>query len=219
MTFGIHSKDFHRFLIVRDDFYSDPERVRQIAQAMTYQERDDITGFMTNAVYHEPGVRRRLETILGVRISRWDTDPHEGNGIFFGGFSAGKHKEVPGVHSDVPDDDMTIVVYLTPGIPPNFGTSLWQHKKTGLVKAPSRADARRLKTTLTSLRKRLEDDTRRRDRWIEIDRAGYRYNRMVAYPSAVLHSATAHYGENLSGGRIYQTFRIGVDWRTCKLQK
>jgi hypothetical protein len=219
MTFGIHSKDFHRFLIVRDDFYSDPGHVRRIAQGMTFRERDAITGFMTDEVYHPPGVRRRLETILGLRINRWDTDPKEGNGIFFGGFSAGENKEVPGVHWDVPEDDMTVVVYLTPGIPPGFGTSLWQHKNTGLVKAPSRADARRLKRKLTSLRDRMESDTRRRDRWIETDRAGYRYNRMVAYPSAVLHSASAHYGENVLGGRIYQTFRIGVDWRTFKLQK
>jgi hypothetical protein len=40
---------------------------------------------------------------------------------------------------------------------------------------------------------------------------------MVAYPSGMLHSASRHYGSNLRDGRIYQTFRIGVDWSSCRL--
>jgi len=219
MTAAIHDKNFRRFLIVRDGFYSDPDRIRGIAQSMKYQEHDDYTGFMTTQVYHERGVRRRLENLLGVRITRWDTDPEEGNGIFYGGFSGGANKETPGVHFDEPLDDITVVVYLTNGLPFGCGTSLWQHKKTGLMNAPSRSDAHRLKTTLKKLRARLERDTRNRDRWLEIDRVGYRFNRMVAYPSAVLHSATRHFGTNVEGGRIYQTFRLGVDWRTFRFQK
>jgi hypothetical protein len=219
MVSMIHDKKFRRFLLVRDGFYEDADAVRRIAQSMKYEERDDITGFMTREVYHQPQVRQRLERILGVRITRWDTDPEEGNGIFYGGFAAGKNREVPGVHYDEPEDDVTVVVYLTPGIPFGYGTSLWQHRKTGLVNAPSRSDAHRLKTTLKKLRDRLERDTQRRDQWLEIDRVGYRYNRMVAYPSAILHSATRHFGANIEGGRIYQTFRIGVDWSTFQLQK
>ena len=41
-----------RFLLVRDDFYSDPEDVRRIAQSMKFEETGDITGFMTSEVYH-----------------------------------------------------------------------------------------------------------------------------------------------------------------------
>jgi hypothetical protein len=66
------------------------------------------------------------------------------------------------------------------------------------------------------LRHVLERDAGRRERWIEIDRIGYRPNRMVAYPSGVLHSATRHYGGSLADGRLYQTFRVGVDWGTFR---
>jgi Family of unknown function (DUF6445) len=208
---------FRRFLLVRDDFYPDPEAVRRIAQSMTYREDDEITGYMTDQVYQPPGTRRRLERILGIAITRWDEDPDEGNGMFYGGFSGGSHKEVPGVHYDEPEDDITIVVYLTPGLPPECGTSLWQHKATGIASAPRRADARRLKTSLTKLRARLERDSTRRDRWTELDRAGYRYNRLVAYASGMFHSASRHYGANLRSGRLYQAFRVGVDWSTCRI--
>ena len=208
---------YPRFLLVRDDFYPDPDAVRKIAQAMSYREVEGITGYMTDEVYQPPGMRRRLEQILGVRITRWDEDPGEGNGIFYAGFSAGKLKEVVGVHYDEPEDDITVVIYLTPGLPPEYGTSLWQHKATGIVNAPTRADAGRLNTTLTKLRDRLERDSEHRDRWIEIDRAGYRYNRMVAYASGMLHSATRHHGANFASGRIHQTYRVGVAWRSSRV--
>ncbi|MEA2876368.1 MAG: hypothetical protein QOF14_1564 [Hyphomicrobiales bacterium] len=206
-----------RFLLVRDDFYSDPEGVRRIAQSMKFEETGDITGFMTSEVYHPAGVRQRLERVLGVKITRWDQDPDEGNGIFYQAFSRGSQKETPGVHSDEPYEDITVLIYLTPGLPIDCGTSLWQHRATGLVNAPTQRDARRLKTTLTKLRDRLEVDSEKRQKWIEIDRAGYRFNRMVAYASGMLHSASRHYGSNLRDGRIYQTFRIGVDWSSCRL--
>jgi hypothetical protein len=208
---------FARFLLVRDNFYPDPDAVRKIAQSMTYREHADITGYMTDEVYQPAGMRRRLERILGLAITRWDEDPEDGNGRFYYGFSAGKHKEIPAVHYDDPEDDVTIVIYLTPGLSPEYGTSIWQHRATGIVDAPARADARRLKTTLTKLRDRMEKDSNRRDRWIEIDRAGYRYNRMVAYASGMFHSASRHFGADLGNGRLYQTYRVGVAWRSGRI--
>ena len=206
-----------RFLLVRDEFYSDPEEVRRIAQSMRYELTEGITGYMTTEVYHPGGVRQRLERVLGVKITRWDDDPDQGNGIFYQAFSRGSQKETPGVHSDEPYEDITVLIYLTPGLPADCGTSLWQHRATGLVNAPMQRDARRLKTTLTKLRNRLETDSEKRQKWIEIDRAGYRFNRMVAYASGMLHSASRHYGASLRDGRVYQTFRIGVDWSSCRL--
>jgi len=206
-----------RFLLVRDDFYPDPDEVRRIARAMKYELVEGITGYMTSDVYHPRGVRERLERVLGVKITRWDDDPEDGNGIFYQAFSRGSQKEVPGVHSDEPYEDITVLIYLTPGLPADCGTSLWQHRATGLLNAPTQRDARRLKTTLTALRNRLERDSENRQKWIEIDRAGYRFNRMVAYASGMLHSATRHYGASLGDGRIYQTYRIGVYWKSCRL--
>jgi Family of unknown function (DUF6445) len=203
------------FLVVRDHFYENPENVRRVAQSMKFIKHSDVTGYSTDDVYHERDIRGRLEQILGVKITRWDRG--DGNGCFYEAYARGNRKEVPGIHCDEPYDDITALVYLTPDLPSVYGTSLWQHISTGLIAAPNRTDAYRLGTTLTKLRDRLERDSENRRLWTEIDRAGYRYNRLVAYPSGLLHSATRHYGSNLQNGRLYQTFRIGVDWRTCKL--
>ncbi|MEI9887957.1 MAG: DUF6445 family protein [Rhizomicrobium sp.] len=208
-----------RFLLVRDAFYDDPDAVRRRALSMTYAEDGEVTGYMTDRVHHPRGVRARLERMFGARITRWDTEPEEGNGIFYIGLSQGRRKEVPGVHFDEPYDDITVVIYLTPGLPADCGTSLWRHKATGLEHAPTRRDAYRLGTSLAKLRDRLERDAERRGAWIEIDRAGYRYNRLVAYPSGLLHSATRHHGGSVARGRVYQTFRVGVDWRRIGLTR
>ncbi len=63
----------------------------------------------------------------------------------------------------------------------------------------------------------LVKDSTNRSKWIEIDRVGNFFNRMVAYPSGAFHSATKHFGSNLENGRIYQTFRIGVNWDSFKM--
>ena len=208
---------YPRFLIVKDDFYDNPDEVYKAALRADFYEPEHVTGFRSRSVYHPKGIKAKLERILGIKITRWDTDPKEENGVFYQGFSKGKKKEIPGVHSDQPYTDITVVIYLTHGIPLHCGTSLWMHKKTGLTDPATPADARRLKMKFRALQDLLEDDSKDRSKWIEIDRAGYRFNRMVAYPSGALHSATNHYGGNLKNGRIYQTFRIGVDWNTFRM--
>jgi hypothetical protein len=208
---------YPRFLIVKDNFYDTPFAVYQTAINASYYEPEHVTGYRSRLVYHEKGVKSKLEKILGIKITRWDTDPVEENGVFYQGLSKGKKKEVPGVHSDEPYNDITVVIYLTPGIPPDCGTSLWMHKQTRLKDPAMPADARRLKMKLSDLKNKLEWESKDRSKWIEIDRAGYGFNRMVAYPSGIFHSATNHYGGNLKNGRIYQTFRIGVDWKTFRM--
>ncbi|MBK7761756.1 MAG: hypothetical protein IPI46_00080 [Bacteroidetes bacterium] len=210
---------YPRFLLVKDNFYSHPEKVVKAAKEAEFYEPEHVTGFRSKNVYHEPGVKSKLESILGIKITRWDIDPLEENGVFYQGFSKGKRKEVPGVHSDEPYNDITILIYLTPGLPIDCGTSLWMHKATGLCNPATPQDARRLKIKFSELQNQLEEDSKKRDSWIEIDRVGNRFNRMVAYPSGALHSASKHFGSDMANGRIYQTFRIGVDWSTFRMNK
>jgi hypothetical protein len=208
---------YKRFILVKDDFYNHPDKVYQAALNAKYHQPEDVTGLRSVKVYHEPGVKAKLEKILGIKITRWDTDPIEENGVFYQGFSKGIKKEVPGVHSDEPYNDITILIYLTPGLPFDCGTSHWMHKQSGLINPPTPQDARRLGIKLSDLRDKLERESKLRNKWIETDRIGYRYNRMVAYPSGALHSATRHFGGTLATGRLYQTFRVGVDWNTFKM--
>lgn len=202
---------------MRDQFYDNPQDVLRIARGLSYFEPWNARGYRTCEVYQPRNIRERIERILGLRITRWDESPDDGNGVFYLSAGRGELSETPEVHYDEPEDDVTVVIYLTPDLPYDCGTSLWRHRATGLDRAPTSVDARRLGVGLGKLRTILDRDARSRQRWIETDRAGYRSNRLVAYPSGVLHSATRHYGRSTLDGRIYQTFRVGVDWRSSRM--
>lgn len=112
-----------RLLIARDGFYRSDTAWRAACVA-TYHRLPHVTGLRSTTVYHPKGVRERLQAALGLPITRWDEDPADENGVFYQGLARGRAREIPGVHSDFPLTDVTAVVYLTPGLPPDCGTSL-----------------------------------------------------------------------------------------------
>lgn len=205
---------FKSFILVSDHFYENPDAVADIAKKLKYKSITIATGYRSNELYQETKMKYRFERILSIKIKNWRTDINTENGIFFYAFSKGKLKETPTIHVDTPYHEITAVVYLTPDVPIDCGTSFWRHKKTALSKAPTSTDAKKLKMSLKDLKQLLEDDAEKRSAWTETDRIGYRYNRLIAFPSGVFHSATNHYGTDVQNGRIIQTFRIGVDWST-----
>ena len=76
------------------------------------------------------GARRDVAVELGVTCSG-----SFGNGIFYGGLSWGRQREVPAVHFDHPSDAVTVVVYLSPGLAADCGPSHGMHRATGLADA------------------------------------------------------------------------------------
>ena len=92
---------YQRFVCIRDDFYEDPEKVYRAAKTATYIEHEVATGVRSSTIYHEPGVKRKLERLLGLKITRWDTEPAAENGVFYIGAAQGRLKEKPGIHFEV----------------------------------------------------------------------------------------------------------------------
>lgn len=202
-----------RFIAVHDNFYEDPEEVTKYAQAMNYHKPLREEGYRSTKVYHPSGIKKRIEKCIGLPITYWSKDPADGNGVFYYSFSHGEYREVPAVHTDEHWNDITVLIYLTPNLPSNCGTSFWRHRLTGIEDNPFLTDARNRGVSLRELRQILTKDARCRDKWEEIDRISYCYNRMVAFTSGMYHSATDHYGSLNKDGRVFQAFRIQVDWK------
>ncbi|HEX8651414.1 MAG TPA: DUF6445 family protein [Pyrinomonadaceae bacterium] len=201
-----------RFMMVVDDFYADADAIRRKALRLPYREPESFVGWRTRA-YQPRGIKQRIEKKFRLRIKYWeeDLDAIEAcNGVFFSSFSAGNHAERVGVHYDLPVTWVMFIVYLTPGAPYDAGTSIWQHRSTGLITRPTGKDALRLGLPLEKLEEMLNRDTHNRRRWMEIDRVGNVYNRAVMFPGGLLHSASKHFGSSLKTGRIYQSFHFPV---------
>ncbi|HYY55947.1 MAG TPA: DUF6445 family protein [Pyrinomonadaceae bacterium] len=202
-----------RFIQVVDDFYPRPDKVRQKALEMSYEEPEDYVGWRTKA-YQPAGIKELIERKFRLRIKYWEDDLEAieaCNGVFFSAFSKGTRAETVGIHFDTPASWVMLLIYLTPGAPCEAGTSLWQHRRTGLIARPAKRDAERLGISVEKLHEIIERDGRTRSRWTETDRVGNVYNRAVIFPSGLLHSASGHFGSNRFNGRLYQSFHFSLD--------
>jgi hypothetical protein len=142
-------------------------------------------------------------------IREWS---HGDNGKLFMAFARGTRRERPMIHADSPVDYISVVIYLGPrDLPADCGTSLFRHRRTGLIGVPDGATLRRLGHTEESLHDELCCwDPQRAADWEEIDRIGYRYNRAVLFLAGLFHSATRDCGSDLERGRIFRGFHFGV---------
>jgi hypothetical protein len=201
-----------RYLYVEDNFYANPNSVRQKALEMKYLSPTDpdLEGLRTQA-YRPAGVKGRLERRFRVKINIWETDADSANGAFFAALAEGRRAEKVGVHYDLPVNWMAVLIYLTPNAGFETGTSFWQHVKTGLSACPTIEDAKRLGVPLEELAEALEEDSKKPRCWREIDRIGNIYNRAIAFPAGLLHSATRHFGSSEPNGRIYHSFHFKAD--------
>ncbi len=201
-----------RTIQVVEDFYPQPEVIRRMALEMSYTEPEDLTGWRTHA-YQPCGIRKLIAKRFRISVAHWEDDPDAielCNGVFFTALARGSRAERIGVHFDEPRSWMMLLVYLTPDAPYDSGTSLWQHRETGLIAAPTRKDAERLGSTVGKLEARLLGDGQKPGRWIEVDRIGNVFNRAVMFPGRLLHSATKHFGSNRHNGRLYHAFHFQV---------
>ena len=195
-------------ITIIDNFYPNPKTIAKKVARMEFVEPEDVTGWRTNCGYFPPNIIELIESRSGFRVDYIQKPlgtPHD-NGTFFHTFANGKKKEIPGVHWDTPLDQLICIVYLSEGIPAQCGTSFYRHRSTGLESAPFAKEAKRLGYQTQQLRQLLDRQSRQISKFEEIDRVGYRFNRAVIFPAKRLHAATAHYGEDIEKGRIYQIF-------------
>lgn len=179
---------------------------------MTYTEPESVVGWRTKC-YQPRGIKERIEAKFSVRIPYWEDDLEAieaCNGVFFTSYAKGDRAETVGIHYDEPLAWVMFLIYLTPNAPYDAGTSLWQHRATGLDHRPNEEDAKRLGMKLDKLLGILERDARIRNRWLEVDRIGNVFNRAAMFPGGFYHSASRHFGAGLNDGRIYQSFHFPV---------
>jgi len=201
-----------RFYHVVDNFYEDADEVRLCALNRSFSLSEGVTGWRTSA-FHPTGIKNRIEQRFRVKIKYWERDLNASeacNGVFLSAFSQGKRAERVGVHYDEPVHWMMFLIYLNPEAPRDAGTSFWEHRETGLVCRPTKRDEDRLRAPIAELNRVLLLDSTIRNRWREIDRISNFYNRAVMFPAGLLHSATRHFGNSLSNGRLYQSFHFPI---------
>ena len=192
-----------------DAFYAKPDELRALALRSTYHTIDGSYGFRSPTGILLPGTLDQIRTAFGFTkiklFPEW-----MGTRCFYHSFQQGESRESFYAHTDgvgrAGSVDYSLIVYLTPDAPRQSGTGVFRHKATGIWQAPTAADAKQLGLSRAKLRKLLEDDAKRSDRWELLDSADNVYNRAILFPSHWYHSGLNYFGDCLGNGRLYQAF-------------
>ena len=180
-------------IVVIDDFYSNPDDVRDFALSQPFDQTGNYPGSRTKTHLND-GTKDLIQKILmplGGKVTGWnDTDGLTGS------FQVTTSLDRSWIHTD-PYNTWAGVLYLTPDAPLSSGTSLYQLKKTGSMVEDG--------TDLTGV---TQDMTK----WDKVDTIGNKYNRLAMYRGDIYHMSQDYFGNTPENGRLFQLFFITTEY-------
>lgn len=176
-------------LMIIDNFYTDPDVVRQYALSQPFDQTGNYPGVRTKPYLPEDvklAIGHWMKTIGS--ITNW----FESEGCT-GAFQLATAQDRTWIHPDH-NNIWAGVCYLTPDAPYTGGTGLYRHKATG------------------EFRKTINyhegyDYTK----WDLFDRIGNKYNRLIIYRGDLFHASLDYFGDTKENGRLFQTFFFNTE--------
>jgi hypothetical protein len=177
-------------LIIIDDFYNDPDSVRNFALQQEFCVRGNYPGVRTKSFFTDD-VKEAIEHYMQFAGKITDSFNHDG---YTGAFQIATAMDRTWIHADH-HNMWAGVCYLTPDAPHTGGTGLFRHKATG------------------EYRKTGEENHEAYDytKWDLVDRIGNKYNRLVIYRGDLFHASLDYFGNDLQNGRLFQTFFFNTE--------
>jgi tetratricopeptide (TPR) repeat protein len=187
--YAIKKQKLPRVWIV-DDFYENPEQIRDFALSQEYHIGGlgkDYIGRRTYQQFLFPGLKEEFEKIMGMRITKWED--YSMNGRFqtnWGGDPLAYHADF---------QTFAGMIYLTPNAPYSCGTTLHAHKKTRIrnvneIGSDKCFEGHNLDSTI----------------YEPVDVIGNVYNRLAIFDAKCIHSASNYFGYDAHTGRLWHMF-------------
>lgn len=186
--------------LIIDDFYSNPEEVRDFALQQEFKVRGNYPGMRTEPFANED-IKETIESIIqpfAGKITRWHTE-------YTGCFQYTTAYDRSWIHSDS-WNDWAGVLYLTPNAPASAGTGIFRHKKTGLVNWDLKTKTKEETQNCEAIHE-AQDYTK----WEVLDRFGNVFNRLVMYRGDNFHQSMDYFGKDLEDGRLFQVFFFNTE--------
>lgn len=182
--------DYDKMIWVADNFYKNPDEVRDYALTREFEEGGLGRGYIgrrTPKQYLFPGLKEAFEEIMGKKITRWEE--YGMNGRFQSCWAG----EPLVYHCD--SQKYAGMLYLTPDAPFETGTAMYAHRATR-VRHNSHPD----------IMKCFHGNNLDRTHYQAVDVVGNVYNRLVIFDAGMLHAATEYFGYTLENSRLWQMF-------------
>jgi hypothetical protein len=171
-------------LIIVDDFYQDPDSVRNYALSQEFSVRGNFPGCRT-APYLPDDVKLAISHHMQFAggVTNWCMDSG-----YSGAFQLTTAGDRSWIHSDY-YNMWAAVCYLTPHAPHSGGTGFFRHRATG-----------------EHLRSLHDHEGQDYTKWDLFDVVGNKYNRLVIYRADLFHTSLDYFGSTPQDGRLFQTF-------------
>ena len=193
-NYEINTSKANSTLWVVDNFYKDPDLVREFALNQEYIEGGFGRGFIgrrTEKQFLFDGLKERFEHIMNKSITSWQE--HGMNGRFQIAWAG----EPLVYHCD--SQRWAGMLYLTPKAPYSTGTTMYANKKT---KARTFYE-----TGWDDAWKDMPGDPHLDKTPFEpVDVIGNVYNRLVIFDASCIHSASEYFGTVAKNARLWQMF-------------
>ena len=180
------------FLVV-DDFYEDPDSVREFALKCNFKEhKESHKGKRTEEFYRFDGLKERFEQLIGTKIKGWEKYPT--NACFqycVAGDQVVYHKDL---------QRFAGVLYLTPNAPIQSGTALYRSTYNHKMRSDN-SDHNEV------FAGGFLDPTR----FEEVDKVGNVYNRLILFDSQMTHSGLNYFGTDKNNSRLFQLFFFDLE--------
>ena len=190
-------------LIVVDNFYKDPDKVRDYALQQEFKHNEKYhKGARTERRYIPSWVQAEFSRLLNREV----TEFVGATGVFQ--YCVAKDNVV--YHYDT--QQYAAMVYLSPNAPLQTGTRTLRSKITGLYSAATDIDAARLGRSKEELDSLSFNGNNFYDvnNFEIVDTVANIYNRLVIFNAQALHAATAYYGDTKENGRLFHLYFFNV---------
>lgn len=181
--------------LIVDDFYDNPEEVREFALQQDFGVDGNYPGHRTVSFLND-GIKETLGNLIrpfAGEVTYW-------GGEYSGAFQYTTAEDRSWIHSDS-TTGWAAVLFLTPNAPVTAGTGLFRHKETGL----SSWDGSQHTDEETANAPHMIEP-RDYTKWDLVDQLGNKFNRLVMYRSDNYHVSLDYFGKDLETGRLFQVF-------------
>ena len=180
-------------IIVVDNFYDNPDKVRYFALNQEFNVHGNYPGPRTRS-YANQQIKQKFEQIFGKKITTWRNRSIAYNGAF----QYSTSRERSWIHTDGYNTHAA-VIYLTPNAPLAAGTQTFMFK----------ASRDRYKNDdIVDLTDDLSQDF---TKFEVVDKIGNVYNRLILFNSKQFHMSVDYFGMNKYDGRLYQVFFFNLE--------
>lgn len=195
------NKNLVKDIIVVDNFYANPDLVRNYAiNNLNFNNSDYHKGKRSDKPFILNGTLEKFEEILGRKIYNWN-NPNYANGRFQYCTSTD-----PIVYH-VDSQNYAAMVYLTPNAPLQTGTATYKSVYTQQTKF-NETHGELYFNTFKGLSNELNfyDKTS----FEMVDNIANVYNRLVLFNSKNIHAAVNYFGDNIDNSRFFHLFFFDI---------